>query len=315
MNDKAKGYIYGSIAAATYGMNPLFALPLYREGMDADSVLFFRYLLALPILGYMIRSRGRDFRLQRAEVLPLAGLGLLVAFSSLALFLSYNYMAAGIASTLLFVYPIMVALIMAIGFKERLSLLTVACIALALTGIGLLYRSEGGETLSTTGIALVMGSSLSYALYMIGVNRPRVRAIPTVKLTFYALLFGLSVFLIRVGGGMSLILPHCWYHWANLLALALLPTVVSLVSTTRAVQYIGATPTAILGALEPLTAIFFGVLLFGERLTPRIVGGILLILLAVTLIVAGGKIAASLLRIRKLFPKLPRNRRGTTKGN
>ena len=73
-------------------------------------------------------------------------MGLLVALSSLTLFLSYNYMAAGIASTLLFVYPIMVALIMAMVFKEKLALQTIVCMLLALGGIGLLYKSEDGST-------------------------------------------------------------------------------------------------------------------------------------------------------------------------
>lgn len=116
---KAKGYLLGAVAAATYGMNPLFALPLYKAGMDPDSVLFFRYLFAIPLLGTMLKARGRDFKLHRREIVPLVLLGLLVALSSLSLFLSYNYMDAGIASTLLFVYPIFVALIMAFGFREN----------------------------------------------------------------------------------------------------------------------------------------------------------------------------------------------------
>ena len=120
MNPKAQGYFIGALAAVTYGTNPLFALPLYSAGMDPDSVLFFRYLFAIPILGAMIRLRGRSFRVRRAEIPLLAGMGILVALSSLALFLSYNYMDAGIASTLLFVYPILVALIMAFGFHEKL---------------------------------------------------------------------------------------------------------------------------------------------------------------------------------------------------
>ena len=121
MNVKAKGYILGAIAAASYGMNPLFALPLYKNGMNPDSVLFFRYLLAIPILAIMVWARGQSFRIQRNQIIPLIVLGLLIALSSLTLFQSYNYMDAGVASTLLFVYPIIVALIMAVFFKERLS--------------------------------------------------------------------------------------------------------------------------------------------------------------------------------------------------
>lgn len=295
----------GVIAAASYGMNPLFALPLYKAGMDPDSVLFFRYLFAIPILGLMIKTRGRSFKLHRPEILPLIIMGLLVAFSSLTLFLSYNYMEAGIASTILFVYPIMVALIMAFVFKEKLTLRTILCIALALAGIGMLYHGGDGATLNLTGIALVMASALSYAIYIVGVNQSSLKETATVKLTFYVLLFGLSLFIVRIltGDGLRTVGP--WYLWGNLLALAIFPTAISFLCTTRAVQYIGSTPTAILGALEPVTAVFFGVVVFGESLTPRLIAGILMIILAVTLIIAGNDLPTYLIRFRKLFPKLP----------
>ena len=305
MNVKAKGYILGAIAAATYGMNPLFALPLYKTGMDPDSVLFFRYLFAIPLLGIMIKARGRNFKLKRKQILPLIIMGLLISISSLALFQSYNYMESGIASTLLFVYPIMVALIMSFFFKEKLTIQTVLCILLALAGIGLLYKGGDGATLSLVGIGLVMASSLSYAIYIVGVNQSVLKDVATLKLTFYVLLFGLTLFLVRVDFGVHLFIVDKWYLWGNLLALAVFPTAISFLCTTRAVQYIGSTPTAILGALEPVTAVFFGVTIFGESLTPRLIGGILMIILAVTLIIVGSNITIYLVRFRKLFPKLP----------
>ena len=309
MNVKAKGYILGAVAAATYGMNPLFALPLYKAGMNPDSVLFFRYLFAIPVLGMMIVARGRSFKLKRKEVLPLIIMGLLVALSSLALFQSYNYMDVGIASTLLFVYPILVALIMWIAFKEKLTLPTVLCILLALGGIGLLYKSGDGSTLNLTGIILVMISALSYAIYIVGVNQSTLRNLATLSLTFYVLLFGLVLFLVRVDFGQSLRVAETWYLWGNLIALAIFPTAISFLCTTQAIQYIGSTPTAILGALEPLTAVFFGVVVFGESLTLRLSCGMLMIILAVTLIIAGGNITIYLVRFRKLFPRLPIKRK------
>ncbi|HJA98665.1 MAG TPA: DMT family transporter [Candidatus Alistipes avicola] len=304
MNPQFKGYLLGAIAAATYGMNPLFALPLYKTGMDPDSVLFFRYLFALPILGAMIKLRGRNFKLQRNEVIPLIVMGLLVALSSLTLFQSYNYMDAGIASTLLFVYPIMVALIMAFLFKEKLKLWTCLCILLALGGIGMLYKGGDGATLSLVGTSLVLVSALSYAIYIVGINRSTLKNMATLKVTFYVLLFGLSLFWVRLDFGCGLRLPGQWYLWGNLLALAVFPTAISFLCTTRAIQYIGSTPTAILGALEPVTAVFFGVLIFGEELTLRIVCGVAMIVAAVTFIVAGSTISTHLIRFRKLFPKL-----------
>lgn len=305
MNAKAKGYILGSIAAASYGMNPLFALPLYKAGMDPDSVLFFRYLFAIPLLGIMIKARGRSFKIQRKETFPLIIMGLLVALSSLTLFLSYNYMAVGIASTLLFVYPIMVALIMAMVFKEKLALQTIVCMLLALGGIGLLYKSEDGSTLSLIGTLLVFASSLSYAIYIVGINQTSLKNVATLKVTFYVLLFGLSLFVARLLYSGVLNTPDQWYLWANLLALAVFPTAISFLCTTGAIQYIGSTPTAILGALEPVTAIFFGIAVFGESLTVRESFGLVMIIVAVTLVIAGGNITSQLVRFRKLFPRLP----------
>lgn len=309
MNVKVKGYLLGALAAASYGMNPLFALPLYSDGMDPYSVLFFRYLFAIPILGIMLRARGRTFAVSRHDILPLVVMGLLLAMSSLSLFLSYNYMEAGIASTMLFVYPIMVAVIMAIFFRERITAQTASCIFVALVGIALLYKGSDGATLDATGVMWVMVSALSYALYIVGVNRPRLKGIATLKLTFYALVFGFSIFIVCTDFGRALTFPSAWYKWGNLVALALFPTAISFLCTTQAIQYIGSTPTAILGALEPLTAVFFGVTVFGEALTPRLMFGIVMIIAAVSVLVAGGSITSHLIRFKKMFPRLRRHPR------
>ncbi len=282
-----KGFAYGAIAAASYGLNPLFALPLYADGMGADSVLFYRYAFGLVMLGVMMLVQKQSFALRRCEVLPLVIMGLLFSFSSLTLFLSYNYMDAGIASTILFVYPVLVAILMAVFFKEKVSPITMISIALAFTGISLLYQGEGGQTLSLTGVTLVFISSLTYALYIIGVNRSVLKDMPIAKLTFYVLLFGLSVYVIRLKFCTQLDAVSQPVLWINPVCLALFPTVISLVAMTKSIHYIGSTPAAILGALEPLTAICCGVLVFGERLTPRIILGIVLILIAVTLIILG----------------------------
>ena len=309
MNTKTKGYILGTIAAATYGMNPLFALPLYKAGMNPESVLFFRYMLAIPILAVMIKARGRSFKINRRETMTLIVMGLLVAISSLTLFQSYNYMEAGIASTILFVYPIMVALIMSLVFKEKLTMMTGLCLLLALGGISMLYKGGDGTTLSLTGTLLALASALTYAIYIVGINQTVLKSTATLTVTFYVLVFGVTLFIIRLLTGTALTTPDKWYLWLNVLALSVFPTAISFLCTTSAIQYIGSTPTAILGALEPVTAIIFGITIFGERMTLRESIGIVMILIAVTLVIAGGSISIHLLRFRKMFPRLPRHHR------
>lgn len=307
LSDKSKGYILGAVAAATYGMNPLFALPLYGAGgMDADSVLFFRYLVALPIIGAMLLVRRRRIRPGRGELLPLAVMGILMAVSSLTLFESYNYMDSGVASTLLFVYPVMVALIMAALFRERLPVSTVICIGVALGGIVMLNHTVSGAPLSPTGVILVMVSSLTYAVYIVAINRPRLARVPTLRIIFYGLFFGVFVFAGRLIYKGEILLPAHWYLWGCIVALSVLPTAVSFVCTTAAIQKIGPTPTAILGALEPVVALIVSIMVFGDPLTLRQILGIVLILTAVTFIIAGGSIDRPLLRFRRLFPRIRR---------
>lgn len=298
---KVKGYVLGAVAAASYGLNPLFALPMYKAGMSVDSVLFYRYILAVAMLGGWMLVRRESFALRRAELAPLVAMGLLFSFSSLFLFQSYNHMDAGIASTILFVYPVLVAVIMALFFRERFSLVTILSIGLALGGISLLYRGEGGSTLSAFGVTLVFLSSLCYALYIVGVNRSVLRHMPTEKLTFYALLFGLAVFGVRLRFCLDLQTVPTAGLWINAVSLGLFPTLVSLVTMAQAIRCIGSTPTAILGALEPVTALFFGVVIFGEQVTFRIVTGVALVLVAVTVIIAGKPLAA---RLSPLFHHL-----------
>ncbi|MBQ3237653.1 MAG: DMT family transporter [Bacteroidaceae bacterium] len=311
MTPKLKGYLLGIIAAATYGMNPLFALPLYEAGMNPDSVLLLRYLVAIPILGIMLLWRGRNFRLKRRELPPIISLGLLFSLSSLTLFQSYNYMDAGIASTLLFIYPILVAIIMATLFKERLSKQTILCIIVTLCGIALLYSNDDGSTLSLMGVMLVFASAISYAIYIVGINKTSLRNVATLKISFYVLTFGSLLFLSRLLVTHDFQVPSTdeWRLWINILCLAVFPTVLSLVCTTKAIQYIGATPTAILGALEPVTAVVIGVSVFGEVITSRIAIGLLLIIISVTFVISDGDITLHLTRFRKMFPKITRKLR------
>ena len=273
-NNRLKGFTYGAVAAASYGMNPLFALPLYGAGMSVDSVLFYRYFFAVVMLGILMKVKKQSFALKKADILPLAVMGLLFSFSSFFLFESYNYMDAGIASTILFVYPVLVAIIMAVFFHEKVSFITMFSIALAFTGISLLYEGGDGKTLSMLGVLFVILSSLTYAIYIVGVNRSSLKELPTAKLTFYALLFGISIYVVRLDFCTALQPVPSPVLWANVLSLALFPTIISLVLMTLSIHLIGSTPAAILGALEPVTALFFGVVVFGEQLTPRIMLGV-----------------------------------------
>ena len=283
-----KGIICGILAAVCYGTNPFGALPLYEEGVNTSSVLFYRFAMAVVMLGVMLVVERKTFRINKNELKVLGSLGILFAASCLTYYESFLLMDAGIASTILFVYPVMVAGIMALFFKEQITFSTVTAILLALGGIGLLYQGDGETSLSTMGIILVVLSALCYAVYIVVVNQSSIR-MSSLKLTFYVLLicmFALVAYSFT-SPELHLQLPPSPRAWFFACWLGLVPTILSLVLMTIAVHEVGATPTAIMGALEPLTAVAIGVLVFGEALTFQLVIGIVLILSAVLLIVLG----------------------------
>lgn len=288
MTPKIKGSICGILAAISYGTNPLGALNLYADGMNANSVIFYRYGLATAILAAIMLVQKKSFAVTRHEFLVLTALGVLMAASSLSLYCSFNYMDAGIASTILFVYPVMVAVMMALFFKERVTLVTALSIVLALLGISMLYKGGDGAALSTVGVILVMISSLTYAVYIIIVNKSSLM-MSSVKLTFYVLLIGtLMIFAYSFTNNSARLMPlSSPMMWVYALVLAVFPTVVSLILMVIAVHNVGSTPTAVMGALEPITAVCIGIFVFGEAFTVRLGIGIVLILSAVILIVAG----------------------------
>lgn len=287
MQSKLKGYLCGIGAAVCYGTNPLGALYLYEDGINANSVLFYRFALAVVMLGMLMAARRKSLKVSRRELSLLCALGVVFSTSSITLYFSFCFMDAGIASTLLFVYPVMVAVIMALLFKERLHAVALFAIMLALSGIALLYHGDGGATLSTRGVMLVMLSSLSYAVYIVVVNKSPLR-MSSMKLTFYVLFFGmLTVLTNSFITGLHIQMLTTPRMWSCAFMLALLPTVFSLVLMTISVHETGSTPTAVMGALEPLTAVVIGVVVFGEQLTPRLSAGIVLILTAVIMIIAG----------------------------
>ena len=287
---RLKGYFLAAAAAVSYGLNPAFALPLYADGMNPDSVLALRYGFAILLVALMMFGQRRSFRIERRQVLPLACLGVLMALSSLLLFCSYHYMAAGIASTILFVYPVFVALLMTLFRGERLTWTTVVCLVTASAGIWLLYHSGETASLSMVGTLLVIASAVSYAVYLVWIGNRQMGSLSTLTLTFYVLCFGSLLFVGRLVAGVSAFtVPSEWYLWLDAFALALFPTAISLLCTKAAIRLIGSTPTAIFGALEPVTALVVGMVFFHEGMTLREAFGILLVLLAVVMIVSRGK--------------------------
>ena len=282
-----KGFVFAALSAICYGTNPLGALHLYAQGYSPETVLFYRFFTAALLLLVVILAKGSHFKISFREFGALVAFGFLFAVSSLTYYASFKFMDAGLASTLLFLYPLEVSVLMAVFFKEKIKVWTFVSIAVSMAGIALLYRGGDGAPLSTVGLVLVFISSISYAIYMVMANRIKLQ-MGSVKMTFYAISFCmvfLLLYSVTLGSGLPPVFMQA-SSWGWGFMLGAVPTVLSLIFMVKAVKIIGSTPTAILGALEPVTAVSIGVLVFGEILTVRLGIGIALILGSVVLIAA-----------------------------
>ena len=288
---RSAGIWFGILSAATFGLIPLFSIPVLKAGMGTMDVLFYRFLIACAaMLGVLLFNR-KKLSLSLREIGLMALFGLLYDGSALCLYYGYRYMSSGAATTLIFMYPVWTAVIMAVFFRERLRVRTILAIALALCGVFFLSGEGGGSGGASWGVVgVVLMSGLFYSVYMVLVERMNVRQMGSLKLTFYCLFFAgvyLTAFLMVTGQGISAVpdIPS----WLNLALLGIIPTVVSNVLLIRSISAIGSTLAAVLGAFEPVIAVLVGVFLFGEAFTLYSATGVILIIFSVALLVLKGR--------------------------
>ena len=281
------GYPSGIITGITYGLNPLFAVPLMKNGAATESILFFRYSFAVLLLGLFLLFRKQSFKVSSRQIGMLFILGLLYTGSSVFLFYAYDYIASGLATTLVFLYPVLVAIIM-VFLKVVPSWPVWLAIAATFGGVLIMTQSDGSQTISPIGVLLSIASALVYALFIVIINRSKViSGISNTLLTFYALTVGAIVFIGKIIFSDTTITAGITSgtDWLNLLGLAMFPTIVSTATLAIASRNIGATKASVLGVFEPITAIVVGTVMFGEPLTTNIIVGISIAMVAVTFMI------------------------------
>lgn len=305
--NKFKGFLYGIVASSTFGLLPLFTLPVMGEGLTTFSILSYRMLFASILVAVLMLIGRVSFATNLKELRWFAVLGFLYYGSAALLFQAYGGMASGLATTLHFMYPVSVTIIMALVYKQRPSMVTICAIILSLVGVALLCLRESSTGVSSLlSVFLVLLSGVCYAVYLVLVSTVRrINQQNSQKLTFYVLMFSGAFFMLSTlqGGGLQII-PSA-SAGINLLLMATLPTLLSNLALVRSVKNIGSTLTSVLGAMEPLTAIIVGILVFDESLRGLMVVGIILILLSVSLIVLSPLLDK---RIAERLQRLARNK-------
>lgn len=285
------GVFYAIISSCSFGFSPLFSLGLLAAGLSNFDVLSYRWSVAAVVLMIYAASKGKSLRLSTFdEVWKVVLLSLLRSITSITLLIGYANIASGIASTINFMYPVVVALCMILFFGEKKSIVNIISILISIFGVYLLasgdgLKVEGGNTV--LGLTCSIISALSFAAYYILMKQTKADKIEVVKFTTWIMLLSAVYFIICgfiFDGKITMVSDL--RLWGYIAGLGLWSTMISNFTGVKAVRRIGPTMTSILGALQPLTAVVLGVLFLNEHLGPRTIAGISIIMVTVTFIVA-----------------------------
>lgn len=285
--NRIKGILLAAVSSSTFGLAPFFSITLLLMGYSAFEVLSYRWGIAAVILTVFGLLSGCDFRLNRKDLAVVFALSLLRAVTSFSLIIAYQNIASGVASTIHFMYPLAVTLVMMFFFHEKKSSWVIVAVFMSLAGAFLLSSGDTGAKDGNMILGLVAAciSVFSYAGYIIGVQHTRAVKINSTVLTCYVMGMGALFYVIGACCTSGLRVVTDGYTWLIILGLALPATAISNITLVQAIKYTGPTLTSILGAMEPLTAVVIGVFVFNELFTLNTVAGILLILLAVIMVV------------------------------
>ena len=284
------GIFYAAISSMSFGFSPLFSLALIAAGLSDFDILSYRWLIAGIVLMIYAFCKKKSLRLNSFdEAWKIILLSVLRALTSVTLLIGYVNISSGIASTINFMYPVIVTLCMVIFFGEKRSLIDYLAIAASIFGVYLLASGdsimvEGGNT--RLGLACSLISAFSFAAYYIVMKQVKADKIEVVKFTTWIMMLSAVYFIIGafVCNGKLTVVTDAG-SWLNILGLGLWSTMVSNITGVKGNRRIGPTMTSILGALQPLTAVILGVLFLNEHLYMRSLIGCTIILVAVTIIV------------------------------
>lgn len=273
------------VSSTTFGLIPLFTISLLAVGVGSPTILCYRFLIAAVAMAIIMFFTRRSFRIAMDQVVVMALLAALYASTAILLLESYKYIPSGIATTIHFLYPLVVTLTMAWLFKEKMSRSIYIAVVLSLIGVALLAWGEHDAGDFRRGVTYALVTVVTYAAYIVGVMRSRAARVDSVVLTFYVLVFGALMFMLYALATTGIEAVHRWSSWRDLLMLALICTVLSDFALIMAIKRIGSTRTSILGSMEPLTAVVVGVVYFGERMDTTSVIGLLLVICAVVVVI------------------------------
>lgn len=309
MSSRNSGIILCLIASGTFGLISLFTLPLLQSGINAQTILVYRFVVAVLIMWPILAAKGEKLRITLEDFLKLMILSSMYLLAVITFFYAFSFLASGVVAIIQFLYPVMVMLVMVFFFHEKFSGRMALALILAFSGVTMLAWSpdlspvlEPGYAKAPApqfdsdivwGLFLALLSALGNCFYYVGIQVARIPHINGLVMTFYVMAFGALFSLLNAIFTDSLVWISGFREIGLAFSLALVTAVISNLTLILSIKRIGSTMASVLGVSEPVTAVLVGILVFGEPFSINLALGMLLIAVSVGLVVLGRKKTAS----------------------
>ena len=283
MNKKPLGIVAVIVSAICFGIVPLFMKTVIAEGSNTISATFFRFAFTLLPLYIYLKIKKIPLKITWDEFIKIC-LITITGYSgtSLLLFFSYNYIPTGMATTIHYAYPVLVIFVSILFFREKANPLKILCAAMCMVGI--LFFHDGQTSMSILGILLAFGSSITYTIYTIMLDKSSLKDMSSLKLIFYMnIVASVEIFIIAVATG-DFTAAVSAYGWLMVSVFALCITFIGVLGYQLGVRYSGAQNAAILSTFEPITSLIIGIVVYSENFSMKGTVGCLLILSAAVVI-------------------------------
>lgn len=280
--------IYALISGASFGAMAIFARAAYASGIDTATLLFLRFAIAAVCLGLVMLVRRVPLPRGRYLVAPILMGAAGYALQSFCFFSALRYASAGLVALLLYLYPAMVTILAALFLNEKMTRAKLIALLLALTGSVLTIGPAGDA--KPLGIVFGVAAAMIYAVYITVGTRVLKHVSPLQSSTVVAASAAVALGIAAMSTGP--VLPMTVQGWTAVIAIALISTVVAVLTFFAGIARVGPVNASTLSTVEPIVTLILAWLFLGEAVTPIRFAGGAMILFAVVLLARSGRVKA-----------------------
>ena len=287
MSKRTIGILSILVSAVFFGFIPLFVKIAYANEATTLTAAFFRFAGVVPFLWLYLKVKGIGIRVTFSELKRIALISVFgYCGTAVLLFLSYNYISSGVATTVHFLYPAVTVFAAVIFYKKKMSPVKLLCMSLCIVGVIMFHEGRFGE--SFLGIIFAAASSVTYGFYTVYLGNNDIGKMNSLKMLFHMSWIGATMMLLLglVTDGINLSFNPV--SWGVMIFASVFATFIGAFGYQIGVKYVGSENAAMLSTFEPITSIVVGVLVYSEPFTLKTAVGCAAIIIS-TLIIARSK--------------------------